>query len=170
MDYRDQMEAALARIAALESELSQRGSPTEQRVALDAEVKRLQTELAWAREAKEQSVDEVKRLKHALAEAQRALAVASQPAPTPELPSLAVHNRAQPPLQFADASGVLCPACLLVGERVEMMRAPPFRVGLWWREGGDWTNEPPRNAPFRISQVLCPRCCQLGLMRVAQEG
>lgn len=103
LDVREKLRAAEARIAELEATRPRVGpDPARALAAADARI----TEL----EAERQS------------ERERAAALAS-------LPSLLEHNRRSPLAGKGDPAGVLCPMCLLIGDRVEMWRGAGAGLG-----------------------------------------
>lgn len=137
MAYRDDLEAAMARIAALEEELAVAGGKDDQRAQLVERAKELEEALATAR-------FEISQLSEKL-----------YGRPTPDeragMRPLAVSNRSRPTRIEGEPMGVLCPACIALGERVEMVR--PKATGLADLAG------------VAIA-VVCPACATLGLRRV----
>jgi len=153
MGYREDLEAAMAHVAALESELARA-----QRGSMEQELTRLSSERDGARE-------QVAKLEKELAEATRKVEAAEterrkqirdqlkkdsreQPRSIKAMKSLFDHNRSCPPLTGPGA-GVLCPPCLGAGERVELIRGKTT-LGM---------------SSERAQSVFCPRCGHQGWMR-----
>jgi hypothetical protein len=155
MGYREDLEAAMARVAALESELrrAQDGAAAE---AAEEQLRQASAERDSARKRASE-------LEKALTRAQRRLEKLEQerrkelreqareekpPVSIKGMPSLFDHNRSQAPLS-GQGAGVLCPRCLAAGERVEMKVG---KLGI-------------RMAQEHVQQVWCPRCAEVGWKR-----
>lgn len=153
MGYREDLEAAMARVAALESELKRaRGGEAQERLRqataeLDSARQRaqaLEAELSAARR-------KLEALERERRKELRERARGDKPSGNEQvrgLRSLFDHNRGQAPLSGKGA-GVLCPRCLAAGERVELKQ-------------GKLTM---RMAQEHAKQVWCPRCAEVGWKR-----
>ncbi len=161
MDYRDSLDAALARIAALEAELAGRESP-EQPAQPDLEVELqavrrhrddLQAKLAIAQKelavAKKQLAISEKRLSETLGSIQETTKNLGR-----GMKTLYEHNLKQAPLEPRDdrqRAKVACPRCAAEagGASVEMMT-----MGLSMNWGSS-----------RMVSAVCPRCAFTGYVR-----
>jgi hypothetical protein len=145
MSYRDDLEAAHARIEALEAQLgSAPGDIAETRKLVEKTVE-LERELSKVRD----SLASLNAVHERLQDAMRR-------APS-SMPTLFEHNRSVPPGENAlsgEPAGVRCPMCLLLcGESVEMRVSGNLRMMLWQRGTVGATNQTAR----------CPRCDFLGV-------
>lgn len=163
MAYRDEIEAARARIAALEEELEaaraeavkdekRRESSSKEAVPV---VPTMRERLAKLRAA-EQRIVELERkqedLRRGLAESEARAAGLEEKlaASSSELRSITDHNRRLAPTLTGAPAGVLCPMCLLAGDRVEMLLRSGFP--LVREEMGE--------------TCACPRCLLLHVLHV----
>src|SRR5262245_41317157 len=131
MSYRDDLEAALARIAVLEQRLS-----GERAVGQEAELRSATEALRNERDRLARELD-LLRYEHS----QLSERLYGRPRDVERMKTLFEHNRQQPVLSRAPLAGVLCPSCIAVGERVEMFETAPA---------------PSSDAGMR--SVTCPRC------------
>lgn len=145
MAYRDDLEAAHARIEALEGQLASVGveaGDTHELLARSAELERRITEM-------QTQVRDVSAGYKRLTDSLRASGS--------ELPTLNEYNRSTPPGELAGSgkpAGVRCPMCLLLfGESVQMRIGGALRVVLW-QQGQVGATE---------QSVRCPRCDHLGV-------
>lgn len=171
MAYRDDLEAALARVAALEAELRAGGGSDAEaaavaelrrdNAALRAELERAATriadqaaafdELTKLRAERDRLVERVR----VLQTARDAAAHAPPPVPAPprpaKRPTVWEHNRALPPIGRGEPAGVWCPVCRAAGVEVELVK----KLGRFVGHGGD----------ADYDSVACPRCLFTALAR-----
>lgn len=134
--YRDDLEAAHARIRALEAQVGgaaqgeSLGPLFERLAAVEARA----TEVAEAapRVADlEQQIAALQAKLAKLAEEHAALLATVRAQPPGEAPTLVEHNRRFPPVDEGVACGVTCPMCLLItGTRVEMQTGSAFGIDV----------------------------------------
>ncbi len=177
MAYRDDLEAALARIDALERELSEArdaaaGRASEALGEARRTIADLEAKLADATAAAERAAerhDRTRKLReerdHLRAErdqlAEKLRAADESRRRKPDRPRaedyaprpLFEHNRSRAPIDGGAGAGVLCPECLGAGLRVEMRRDLGFAV-LTAQE-----------RDLHLTNVACPRCLFTGLLR-----
>jgi hypothetical protein len=112
MAYRDDLEAAHARIAALEAQLAGVGVSAGELATMLARCDDLAAELTRTR----RQLDELRTKQDRFVESLRAA--------SGDMPTVSEHNRRTPPGEYAMSgrpAGVRCPMCLLLfGESVEM--------------------------------------------------
>jgi hypothetical protein len=173
MGYREDLEAALARVAALEKELAiaargvgaperqeQLAKLLQQLAETSAKVQQLQAERDTA--VNRAAVAEAKTKRNDPPPTGPVPPVAPQPTSghLKSMKSLVEHNRSLPHAG-GQGMGVLCPRCLELGERVEMVRKP-YAQGIML--GG--TSAP---GTRNIEPVWCPRCALLDFLRLAPK-
>lgn len=137
MSYRDDLDAATARIDALERELGARGG-TDERIE---ELRRRNQELEHELGRKQRELDTL---------AEKLYGPNTNTAPKlTEMSSLPAYNRQRGSRLPGIAVRALCPSCLASGDRVQMVRL-----------------EPPMLAePTALTAVLCPMCATFGMLR-----
>lgn len=145
MAYRDDLEAAHARIEALEAQLAAVGVAADDAQGLIARSADLEHRIEQLQTQVEQTVADYRRLAQAMREA------------SPDLPTLNEYNRSTPPGPNAlsgKPSGVRCPMCLLLfGDSVQMRIKGTLRQVLW-QDGTIGATD---------QTVRCPRCDHLGV-------
>lgn len=145
MSYRDDLEAAHARIEALEQQLASVGGEVAHAQDLITRSVALEEQLAQLRERYRALESTYERLAGALRTTRS------------DLPTLTEYNRATPPGANAKSgtpAGVRCPMCLvLFGDSVEMRAGGNLRMMLWQHGEIGATDQ----------TVRCPRCDYLGL-------
>jgi len=139
--YRDDLEAALARIELLEGQLSESPDSVEENrhieLLKDIEERKLQAE---------RSERVINRLR------ERLYGEPSQLSELEQLPTLLTHNRTVGLLLRGRKAEVLCFQCITIGNRVEMIFTEQKPVEL---SGGE-----------ALASVICPNCASLGQLRV----
>ncbi len=164
MGYRDQLEAARARVSNLEAKVARLESAVTKHKHLAAQRAKgkvsssalsLRQELGKLKKESRKRIDE---LEKQLSEKQREedkwrkrCGQLEHELGGASLPSLIEHNRSRPELDIGGHDAPAhCPQCLQHGDRVELRHAPvPFTAEL--------TTE--------LEGVLCPRCAYFGLLR-----
>jgi hypothetical protein len=178
MSYRDDLEAAHARIEALEGELAGRGTPRDERLAawnleriqLQARITELEERdrerlatIAEIRKFQEDRVgvlDELRRERDRLVERVRVLQNAraeatSKIVPQPQggkWPLLGDHNRRYPAATGGTPANVACPQCRAAGTETQLVR--------------ELVEVDPRKPASTSEPVTCPRCLFTGLLRI----
>jgi len=150
MAYRDDLEAAHARIEALEAQLAEVGVQVEDTPELQRKIKALEDRIALVQQraaATQTSFD--------------SLAAGLAGAPT-TMPTLTEHNRSIAPdadAVFGAGAGVRCPWCLVVaGDSVEMLVGNPLRLGVF-------VGQRLASSNTETTSVRCPRCNHVALLR-----
>lgn len=150
MAYRDDLEAAHARIEALEQQLVQVGVQVEDTPELQRRIATLEQRIAEVHQQAAATQASFDRL---------AAALAGAPA---TMPTLVEHNRALVPdadAGFGAGAGVRCPWCLiLAGDSVEMLVGNPVRLGVFVGQRFASSNS-------ETTSVRCPRCNHIALLR-----
>ncbi|HEU0035516.1 MAG TPA: hypothetical protein VFQ53_33125 [Kofleriaceae bacterium] len=145
MSYRDDLEAAHARIEALEAELAAVGGDVQHAQGLIAKSAALEQQIRALAERLRELEDSYQRVAEAMRSARSTL------------PTLTEYNRSTPPGANATSgnkAGVRCPMCLLLfGDSVEMRAGGNLRMMLWQHGEIGATDQ----------TVRCPRCDFLGL-------
>jgi len=156
MSYRDDLQAAHARIEGLERQLEASGageslSPLFERIAqFEQQLEKARAEISNTAEISSEFERMRGQVKSLVNEHAKFLEAVRQRAPG-DLPTLAEHNRERPATSDASGAGVCCSICfLLFGERVEMQRG-----------GGHGFNVSSSEA----SKVSCPQCCSSAMKR-----
>ena len=151
MSYRDDLEAAHARIAHLERALdTSENRPSSELEPLFGRISDLDRMLGEVRAA----------LQSRVANVQEQLASVLKEA-TPGSPTLVEHNRGFPPVQGGDPSGVRCPHCAALGDDVEMIMGSGYRVAYYI------AGENGYNRKSAERTALCPRCFCMEILRAA---
>jgi hypothetical protein len=135
VSYRDDLDAATARIDALELELAARGGADERIEELRRRNRQLEDELG----RKQRELDTL---------AEKIYGPSTAPKLT-EMSSLPAHNRRRASRLSGSAVNALCPSCLASGDRVQMVRPVPPMLAE--------TKE--------LTPVLCPMCATFGMLR-----
>jgi len=149
MGYREDLEAAMARVAALESELGRAQSDDK-----NTRLTHLRAELESAKEREGKLKAELTNSRRRLEALERERRGENGNASFHSMPSLFEFNRNQTPLGGRNAS-VLCPFCLETGQQVEMKRErSPLHQDL---------------EQDQVQQVYCPRCAYVGWMRIPER-
>jgi hypothetical protein len=181
VSYRDDMEAALGRIASLEAMLREQSAPDPDagvRADLEAargEIAELQAQLSAYKRALQEYHEDQETIPYAqddelmLEDGETALQDSNEeqertelagkirlPAAPAQLPSLFDHNRGFAPITTGEPSGVICPLCLAAGERVEMRRQIGASIATGIQDAG----------AFDFTNVCCPRCMLMSFKRV----
>lgn len=172
MSYRDDLEAALARIEALEVELASRDHDVTAAVggreaAWQTERARFLDELTTARMAHAEQLAAATELRSErdrllsrvkVLQAERS-ANAPKIVPQPaggKWPVLWDHNRRFAAVEAGKPANVLCPQCHAAGRDVQMVR----EIGVGVMTGSK------NDATFELSNVACPHCMFYAFLRL----
>ncbi|HEY2735193.1 MAG TPA: hypothetical protein VGI70_14450 [Polyangiales bacterium] len=152
MAYRDDLEAAHARIEALEAQLAAVGFQVEDTPELQRRIAALEAKIATVQQRANATQAHFDRLAAALAGA-----------PT-TMPTVVEHNRSITPDEdalFGAGAGVRCPWCLaLAGDSVEMLVGNTLRLGIF-------VGAKAVSSDTDSTCVRCPRCNHLALLRAS---
>lgn len=145
MSYRDDLDAAFARIAQLEAALEQAdGGQSADLAPLLKKIATLEGELRKTQASMRERV--------AATEAQLRAALVQA---SPEMPTLVQHNRSFPPAREGSPAGVICPRCQTLGDAVEMVVRASLTMVRGTKDGCEIENK----------SALCPRCLYLQVLR-----
>ena len=146
MTYRDDLDAALARIESLKGELKRELASDSSADDQITELRRRNQELEAELERMQRDLDVMAEKVYGPQAAQQNL---SRMRPLP------AANRKMSSRLPGTPLDVLCPSCLEIGDRVQMVRQDPSIGGLVFAESK------------ALIPVICPACATLGMLRVS---